>query len=114
MRPAFGKYPNIVEYCELLIQDAAKFHLPRNLLVHGRLYGGMAGQDYILLAELDRGSQTFRAKFQEPEIVSLYFEIANLVGRIQFLRDPDDSLGKPQPFSSEEKQLLRDLRLNNR
>jgi hypothetical protein len=112
-RTLFAGQKTLIDYCELLIQDAIKLHLPRNMLVHGRLHGGMLGQDYLLVAELERAGQTYRANFQEPELLTMYHEIANLVGRLRFLLNPDDSPRKPQPFSSQEKQFLRGLRLNN-
>jgi len=51
----------------------------------------MEGQEYVLIAELERKGETVREKFQEPELLSLYHIIANLCGRIRFLRDPDES-----------------------
>lgn len=105
----FFDQQNILTYCRMLANDAAKFHVPRNLLVHGKLYGSMDSQDYVLTAVIRRKGKLIRARFKEPELLSLYYDVANLCGRIAFLFDPDDSPRKPQPFSSQEKQILRDL-----
>jgi hypothetical protein len=112
IRITFAAHPAILAYCEQLANDASAIHVPRNLLAHGKLHGRIENNEYVLTAYGTHKYKPIKARFQEPELVSLYHEISHLCGRLSFLFDPDDSPRKPQPFSSGDKRFLEELLKN--
>lgn len=109
VRKAFDSSPTIRDYCIRLAEDAAAIYVPRNLLAHGRMHGGTENGLYVLTVEGEHARQPIVAKFGEAELVTIYWRAAGLLGRLNYLFDPDDSPNMPQPFSLQEKSLLRSL-----